>query len=451
MTLRYKNNVAITLASNITETTTTLSLTPGDGAQLPVIASGTADTFLLTLTDKNGNKEIISICRRDSSSDTLYVGTGTAHQSDGNVLGRAQESTTALAITYTDDHTIELCATAAPLEAAVKYSDAGELTATTAEINTVVHECTSTAAELSTIHSSSVSQADLIKLHAVTVAASAINTYCTTSTVLNTRTITAGTGLSGGGNLSADRTLAHAAHTGDVTGATALTIGAAKVAQSMLKTSQGSVNTALYNAVLTLPGGEYGFHPQLRVSEGLGSWTAGNFTNTSYTTVIGLGVSGGTVYAQQRYVTSSGEVFWIFILRDKATGKVLSMWQAPDHPCMGNGGKPLLMPHPFLDFDTGTQEIIVVNPDQEEVNRIVSRCTVPGEDKPDRDFLDVIMDEYEINEKSSPIWTETNVTVGLPTGHDWKRVTEGAKVAPIQKRIPKADMLTLKTIRRKAG
>lgn len=234
MTLRYKNNVAVTLASSITDTTTTLSLTPGDGAQLPVIASGTEDTFLLTLTDKNGNREIISICRRDTSSDTLYVGTGTSHQSAGNVAGRGQESTTALSVTYTDDHTIELCTTAAPLEAAVKYSDAGELTATTAEINSVVDGCTSTAAELSVIHSSSVSQADLVKLHAVTVAASAINTYCTSSTVLNTRTITAGTGLSGGGDLSANRTIAHAAHTGHVTGATALTIASGVVTGAMM-------------------------------------------------------------------------------------------------------------------------------------------------------------------------------------------------------------------------
>lgn len=47
-------------------------------------------------------------------------------------------------------------------------------------------------------------------------------------------TITAGTGLSGGGALSASRTISHAAHTGDVTGAGALTIGAKKVLASMM-------------------------------------------------------------------------------------------------------------------------------------------------------------------------------------------------------------------------
>ena len=47
-----------------------------------------------------------------------------------------------------------------------------------------------------------------------------------------TRSIIAGTGLSGGGQLNADRTLSHAAHTGDVTGTTALTIAASAVSQS---------------------------------------------------------------------------------------------------------------------------------------------------------------------------------------------------------------------------
>jgi len=117
--LRYKYNVAVTLAASMTDSAVTISLTPGDGAQLPVIASGTADTFLITVTDKNGNREIISICRRDSGSDTLYVGTGTSHQAAGSTAGRAQEGTTAIAVTYTDDHAISMCPTAEQFEDAV--------------------------------------------------------------------------------------------------------------------------------------------------------------------------------------------------------------------------------------------------------------------------------------------------------------------------------------------
>jgi hypothetical protein len=45
-----------------------------------------------------------------------------------------------------------------------------------------------------------------------------------TAGALSGVSITAGTGLSGGGELSATRTITHASHTGDVTGSTALTL-----------------------------------------------------------------------------------------------------------------------------------------------------------------------------------------------------------------------------------
>lgn len=171
MTLRYKNNVACTLAASMTDSAVTISLTPGDGAQLPVIALGTDDTFLITATDKNGNKEIISICRRDSGSDTLYVGTGLTHQATGSTEGRAQEGTTAIAVTFTDDHAISMCPTAGPFEAAVKYSDAGELTVSTAILNYL-----STAG---------ITLADLQKLHDITATAGNINTTIPSSTERN--------------------------------------------------------------------------------------------------------------------------------------------------------------------------------------------------------------------------------------------------------------------------
>jgi len=56
------------------------------------------------------------------------------------------------------------------------------------------------------------------------------------------RTITGGTGLSGGGQLNQNQTLDHASHTGDVTGATALTI--ADNAVTPEKTSHGGLVVA---------------------------------------------------------------------------------------------------------------------------------------------------------------------------------------------------------------
>lgn len=263
-----------------------------------------------------------------------------------------------------------------------------------------------------------------------------------------TRSIIAGTGLSGGGQMNADRTLSHAAHTGDVTGTTALTIAASAVSQAKLKTSTGSVSAAAYVGAtnLTLPGGEYGFYPQV----------TGNITaqiayaaNLSYyiTNICLTAVGSSGVFAQQRYVTSSGEVFWIFILRDKVTKDIISIWQAPDHPCFGNGGKPLLVPHPFPDYDETKHEIIVINPSHEEVEAM-KKLGERGEDEPDKDLLEVIMEEYEIDEDSKPAWPTKAVTVGLPKDYETKKMGEG--VQPIKKAIPRPPYIKTKSLRRKA-
>jgi len=263
-----------------------------------------------------------------------------------------------------------------------------------------------------------------------------------------TRSIIAGTGLSGGGQLNADRTLSHAAHTGDVTGAAALTIAAGAVSQAKLKTSTGSVSATASAGTtnLTLPGGEYGFYPQ--VNGYMSAQIALTAPVSSYTTNICLAAYGSSgVSAQQRYVTSSGEVFWIFILRDKVTKDVISIWQAPDHPCFGNGGKPLLVPHPFPDYDETKHEIIVINPSHEEVEAM-KKLGERGEDEPDKDLLEVIMEEYEIDEDSKPAWPTKAVTVGLPKDYETKKMGEG--VQPIKKAIPRPPYIKTKSLRRKA-
>jgi hypothetical protein len=156
---------------------------------------------------------------------------------------------------------------------------------------------------------------------------------------------------------------------------------------------------------------------------------------------------GGTIYAQQRYVTASGEVFWIFILRDKITKQIISMWQAPDHPCFGNGGKPLLMPHPFGSYDLTKHEIIVINPTETELQKMREKIIQP-EDKPDKDLLEIILEEYEINETSKPEWPTKEVTVGLPP--DWDEAWQtGQSVISIKKIIPKPDYILCKKLKKK--
>jgi hypothetical protein len=283
-----------------------------------------------------------------------------------------------------------------------------------------------------------------------------------------TKSISAGTGLSGGGQLNADRTISHAAHTGDVTGTTSLTIaagavtetkiGSGAVSQAKLKTSSGNVSVSVsaggtaYTA--SLPGGEYGFTLQVKGElngnlrfrgMGVGSLNTSYVTPGAYFESIGDGAFG---YAQQRYVTSSGEIHWVFILRDKTTKNTIAMYQAPDHPCFGNGGKPLLVPHPFGSYDPDKHEIIVINPSDEDVFNMQDAC-IMSEDKPDRDILEVIMEDYEIDEDLQTEWPKKEVTVGLPKNVDWKRMPEGSKVVPVKKRIPQPEYLTTRKLWRK--
>ena len=251
----------------------------------------------------------------------------------------------------------------------------------------------------------------------------------------------------------------------------------ASVSQAKLKTSSGSVSitethqdNGLFTKTenLTLPGGEYGFYPQFKQTvSGLGivptlssQFLLSNNIGTTYLTKIclihpniqgtGTGTYEATVtsYAQQRYVTSSGEVHWVFILRDKATKNIVSMYQAPDHPCFGNGGKPLLVPHPFGSYDPDKHEIIVINPSDEDVFNMQDACVMP-EDKPDRDILEVIVKDYEIDEDLKTEWPKKEITVGLPKNIDWKRMPDGSKVVPVKKRIPQPEYVTTRKLWKK--
>jgi len=238
-------------------------------------------------------------------------------------------------------------------------------------------------------------------------------------------------------------------------------LGDAFVSQAKLKTTLGSVNVVIASGLTdytpVLPGGEYGFMPLVKCSEATGSSFVNfsyyyTFMTTSYSTLKGkiTNTSKGTTttYLEQRYVTASGEVFWIFILRDSLTKDIYKMWRSDDHPCFGYGGKPLLMPHPFPGYDPLTEEIVVINPSKEEVLEIKEKC-IRGEDEPDKDFLEVFEEEYEIDESSNPSWPTKEVTVGLPPDKDWRKIEGEKYVKPIKKIIPKPAYIIVKKLKKK--
>ncbi len=224
-------------------------------------------------------------------------------------------------------------------------------------------------------------------------------------------------------------------HDHDAINSPEVVLADAQVKQAKLATSTGSVNTSNVALTdLTLPGGEYGFYPQVKL-DGMNTMSARiceAVSSATYVTNIALMVSaGGPCYAQQRYVTSSGEVHWVFVLRDAVTKAVLSAWQAPDHPCFGNGSDPEIVPHPFGAADLTGREILVINPAHALVLQLREQAAAEG-----RDLLDLLVER--IDDTVEPEWPVEPVTVGLPPEWDaaW---LERTPVRPVKKVIPKPD------------
>ncbi len=178
------------------------------------------------------------------------------------------------------------------------------------------------------------------------------------------------------------------------------------VSQAKLKTATGEVSVTGTDANLELPGGTYGFYPQLKASDTGGNNNAARISQlenttlsgwTSYKTTITLRVDGGrTLYAQQRYVTSSGKDHWIFLLGDRATTQTVAGYQAPDHPCYGSGGDENDIPHPFGSYDPDKHEVILI--DNEILPELKAKVTSK------RSLLTVINEDYEIDFDSEPVY-----------------------------------------------
>lgn len=150
-------------------------------------------------------------------------------------------------------------------------------------------------------------------------------------------------------------------------------MGSGSIKQAQLNTSTGEVSTTTINAggiTLVLPGGSYGFYPQVKSSSASGQlWaqiagatgeTANTITpGTSYTTLIQMASNSlsYTAYAQQRYINSSppykladGEIpLFVFVALDKDK-KVVATYSA-DVPPWAYNGPTSVMTKPVIGSD----------------------------------------------------------------------------------------------------
>ena len=134
MAIKFANNAYSTLASSITNSATSITLTTGEGARFPSFSA--PDYFLATLLDSSNNLEIVKCTTR--STDVLTV-------------VRAQESTTGRA--YATGDRIELRITAGVLDAL--YDDTTIGGATGADFNDNVKLRWGTGNDLEIYHDAS--------------------------------------------------------------------------------------------------------------------------------------------------------------------------------------------------------------------------------------------------------------------------------------------------------
>jgi hypothetical protein len=214
-------------------------------------------------------------------------------------------------------------------------------------------------------------------------------------------------------------------------------VGPSSVGQAELKTSLQSQSQLIgthSNHTFILTGGQYIFMPQYghfgpqtsNLNVGFGDTQ----TLSTYVTTIRLGNNSGLgsneARIRQRYVTASGEVMWLFILREIESGEFHGISFAPDHPCFGNGGDPAKVPHPYsLLENPENYEIFLVNPEKEDVAEWESDS---------RGLIDTIKEDYEIDELADPGMPDVPVTVGLPT--DAENLPWGTPIEPIKIVIP---------------
>ena len=213
----------------------------------------------------------------------------------------------------------------------------------------------------------------------------------------------------------------------------------ASVSQAKLKTStheQSTASPGWTEKVLTYA--DYGFNCRVKKVGG-GYMTfkrsdEANPTLTNSTSYVGESVFiiagfAGTAYVIYRYVTSSGEVFWVWLLRDKATGEITDADCCSDH-CGWGLDDPNDRPHPFLNYDPDKHEILLFNPTPAELTEILAKKTKK------RSVLQIVLEDYVPEETTKRVWPSIPVTFDIEDDN-WEEKLFTGKEAKIRQAVIK--------------
>lgn len=138
------NNGTSLLVGTITSTSTSITVTTGQGTRFPTVNNGGTGTeyTLLTLQNAAGDKEIVRIVRHDTGTDVFTIGVTGSVAAD--VAGRGQESTSAAG--WTTLVTTVSCRPTAAIVAAGANAATTAATATAAGYQPLDADLTSIAA-----------------------------------------------------------------------------------------------------------------------------------------------------------------------------------------------------------------------------------------------------------------------------------------------------------------
>ena len=207
-----------------------------------------------------------------------------------------------------------------------------------------------------------------------------------------------------------------------------MTAAGSFVGQAALKTdteeetadvATGNALTATFSSI-----GEYGFYPQVKFETNttgveivLDDGAGGGAGPTAYQPISILishtSGSNRNIYAQIRYTTASGEICWVFILKDKITKKYIKMHKCPDHPAISCHDVEAVH-HPFYgNYDPEKHNMFCIPLNKTERAEVEDLREWKNE-LPGLTFLEAIKKYYDINENpKSAKWPDIPVTIGL--------------------------------------
>jgi len=229
-------------------------------------------------------------------------------------------------------------------------------------------------------------------------------------------------------------------------------LGDSAVAQAKLKTTtheQSTVETTWQPKCLTYADYAFAFRCKTSLATQEAYFCrasqAANYTfdTTSYVGeyVYIKATSGYTAYAIYRYVQASGEVYWVWLLRDKETGLISDGDAAGDVCCWGRD--PSERPHPFTEiYDPEKHDIVLWTPDQDELRELYARGN-----NGDRHPLQVALEDFYIDEETNMAWPDKPCTTKILCDDSFEAMLKGEPVRVLQQVIPPSPDVLVKQMR----